>query len=148
MACDMSLIRVVSEQVSCAAQPDEAWLELLSLSGTSVIINLGLEDAEYALANESTLVKGLGMTYHNIPVAFDAPQQADYHAFCSQMEACGEQRILVHCAANKRASCFVALWMERQGWSVEQGDHLINSVWQPDTIWSHFIAEVREAQAL
>ncbi len=144
MACDMSSLRAVSTQVSCAGQPDEQWLELLSLSGVKWVINLGMAEAEYSLVDEAQRVASLGMDYRHIPVAFDAPQIEKFEAFCQAMSQCGEEPIFVHCAVNKRASCFVALWMEQtQGWVSSEGDHLIHSVWQPDEVWQQFIEVVR-----
>ena len=142
MAGNMVSMRMVSEQITCAAQPDEEWLELASLSGMRWVINLSLE--QDGLGNEQQVVEALDMRYCHIPVQFDEPKLTDYQAFCSAMQQCADERVLVHCVANKRASCFVALWMEQQqGWSREQGEHLIDSVWQPSPVWQQFLVEVR-----
>lgn len=146
MAFNQSLLRVVSPQLCCAAQLDEDALALLANEGTVWVINLGLEQADYALEGESQIAEALGMGYCNIPVQFDAPRQIDFEHFCQVMQQHSNAKVMVHCAANKRASCFVALWMELQhGWSVEQADHLINSIWQPNDTWMAFMASARGA---
>jgi len=143
MSESYSYIKVTS-QFSCAAQPGEAEFALLASEGFQYVINLGLEEAPYALANEEGIVTSLGMKYQNIPVAFDGPLLGDFKLFFEAMEKRNGQRVLVHCAANKRASCFIALWLERQGWNSEQGDKLIHQVWQPDSVWQRFLWEMRE----
>ena len=144
MACDMASMRTVSEQICCAAQPDEEWLELISSSGIRWVINLGFEQDGLGCGKEPQLVEALGMRYCYIPVQFDEPKLEDYQAFCSALQQCEDERVLVHCVANKRASCFVALWMEQcHDWSRGQANHLIHSVWQPDPIWQQFLAKVR-----
>lgn len=138
---------VVSDFISCAGQPSEAQLRKLAGNHFHVVINLGLENAPYALSNEGSIVMELGMRYVNLPVDFGAPLREDFERFVECMTAHSEQRVWVHCAANKRASCFVALWMERQGWSKTQSDELIRQVWQPDGVWRRFLEAVR-AQCL
>ena len=54
--------------------------------GYQVIINLGLSDGKYALADEAGSVKNLGLTYHHIPVIFDNPQLDELNAFIGLMD--------------------------------------------------------------
>jgi hypothetical protein len=61
------------------------------------------------------------------------------------MEARREQRLFVHCAANKRVSAFMALYrIHRQGWPVEKAMEIVD----PDTfppVWQAFIEEMLAA---
>ena len=127
-----------------AGQPTEGQLRVLAEAGTQVVVNLGLLDPAYCLADEAGLVEGLGMVYHHLPIAFDAPTLEDLHRFISIMDDVKNADVLVHCAANYRATCFVALFGEaRLGWSRSQADAYIAQVWEPYPVWAAFLACAR-----
>ena len=129
-----------------AGQPDEAEVRALVAAGTEVVINLGILDPRYCLPDEAGLVLSLGMAYHHLPVAFDAPTRDDLARFFGLMEGAGERSVLVHCAANYRAICFVALLGEaRLGWTRKQADVYISRVWKPDPVWKDFLAMARQS---
>ncbi len=51
------------------------------------------------------------------------------------------QVMLVHCAANKRVSAFLGLyWHLYQRKPVEESFELLREIWEPDEVWSKFIA--------
>jgi protein tyrosine phosphatase (PTP) superfamily phosphohydrolase (DUF442 family) len=79
------------------------------------------------------------MTYIHIPVKFDAPQTADFERFTGLMDACAEQRILVHCAVNKRVSAFVFLYRVRHGVDRSEAERDLRRVWEPDGVWRAFV---------
>jgi hypothetical protein len=57
------------------------------------------------------------------------------------MEQRAGQRIWVHCAANMRVSAFLGLYrVLRQDLPVAQAFALMHEIWQPDPVWSKFIA--------
>jgi len=57
------------------------------------------------------------------------------------MERHASERIWVHCAANMRVSAFLGLYRTlRQGWPEAQAFALMREIWQPDPVWSMFIA--------
>jgi hypothetical protein len=75
-------------------------------------------------------------------VQFQAPAAADFDLFCGLMRACENRRTFVHCAANKRVSAFVYLYrVLRQGVPEEQASQDMRAIWNPDGVWSRFIAE-------
>jgi protein tyrosine phosphatase (PTP) superfamily phosphohydrolase (DUF442 family) len=132
----------VSDLLACSGQPAESQLSLIANDGYSVVINLGLSDGRYALADEAASVKGLGLTYHHIPVAFDNPQMDELTAFISLMNEHGNEKVLVHCAANYRASAFTGLYLlSAKKINEEAMQQMIESVWQPDAVWGQFIKE-------
>ena len=50
--------------------------------------------------------------------------------------------MLVHCAANKRVTAFVGLYRTMKlGWPAEKAFALMHSVWEPDLVWSAFLAD-------
>ncbi|MFI5160416.1 MAG: protein tyrosine phosphatase family protein [Sphingobacteriales bacterium] len=132
----------VSDSLACAGQPREGQLASIAEDGYRVIINLGLVDGKYALADEAASVKALGLVYHHIPVQFDNPQLDELTAFITDMRQHDGENILVHCAANYRASAFTALYLLGEGKLNEEAmQEFIEQVWQPDGIWQQFIEE-------
>ena len=130
----------LSGRLATAGQPSERQLEDVAREGFETVVNLGLLDPRYCLADEAGLVESLGMAYHHIPVDFKAPQLEDLGAFFDVMDLSSERRVFVHCAANYRVSVFVALYGQaRLGWSVDQADAHIRLLWEPDKTWQRFI---------
>ena len=138
----------VSDRLGTAGQPSEAQLPEIAAAGFEVVVNLGLLDPRYCLADEAGSVANLGLDYHHIPVDFNAPQRGDLERFFSVMDASRDKKVFVHCAANYRVSSFVALYHEaRQRWSPQQGDAHMRRVWEPNDTWTRFIAESRARQS-
>jgi len=136
-------LRVLAPDIATSGQPDADELAAIAVAGYTLIINLGLHDAEYALVDEAGVVHALGMDYVHIPVAFDAPQPRDLQAFCAVMDANRGRRIWVHCAANKRVSVFVGLWLHRcRGVPHDEAFALQRDLWQPDAVWARFIDDM------
>jgi protein tyrosine phosphatase (PTP) superfamily phosphohydrolase (DUF442 family) len=136
----------VSDALATAGQPSEDQLHQLAQEGFEVIINLGLLDPRYCLADEAEAVRSLSMEYHHIPVDFQAPKRADLEQFFQVMDACTEKKVFVHCAANYRVSSFISLYGQaRFGWSLEQANEHIRRLWEPNEVWMAFIEEARQA---
>jgi len=138
----------VSDRLGTAGQPSEEQLREVADAGFEVVVNLGLLDPRYCLADEADSVAALGLAYHHIPVDFNAPQADDLGRFLGAMDGARDNKVFVHCAANYRVSSFVALYGEsRLGWSPEEGDAHIRRVWEPNETWTRFIAEARQRLA-
>jgi protein tyrosine phosphatase (PTP) superfamily phosphohydrolase (DUF442 family) len=134
----------VSELLATAGQPTEGQLASIASEGFEVIVNLALHDEpRYSLHDEAGLVRSLGMEYIHIPVAFDAPTQADLLAFFAAMNRHQNQKMLVHCAANIRVSTFVGLYNAiEKGEPVERAFALMKTIWQPNPVWESFISSM------
>ena len=104
----------LSEQLATAGQPSEQQVQELAREGFEVVVNLGLLDPRYCLADEAGLTGSLGMMYHHIPVDFKAPQFDDLKKFFDVMDESRDKRVFVHCAANYRVSGFIALYRAGQ----------------------------------
>jgi hypothetical protein len=65
------------------------------------------------------------------------------------MDSSKGRRVWVHCAANMRVTAFLGLyWQLREGWPEERAFTLMRDVWQPNDVWSSFIAtQVANAHA-
>jgi protein tyrosine phosphatase (PTP) superfamily phosphohydrolase (DUF442 family) len=121
-------------RIGMAGQPTEEQLRDVAAEGYGAVINLGLLDPKYCLADEAALSRSLGMAYRHIPVRFDAPTAEDFDSFVEAMDSWADKRVLVHCAANYRVSAFMALYGElRLGWTREQADGLIRKLWARTT---------------
>ena len=145
---DIKNFIAVSDRLGTAGQPSEAQLREIASEGYDVVVNLGLLDPRYCLADEAGSVASLGLAYHHIPVDFTAPRHDDLKRFLEVMDASTGKKVFVHCAANYRVSSFVALYGESKlGWSAEQGDAHIQRVWQPNPPWVQFISEARARQS-
>jgi protein tyrosine phosphatase (PTP) superfamily phosphohydrolase (DUF442 family) len=132
----------ISDLLACSGQPTEDQLAAIAGDGYQVIVNLGLSDAKYALADESASVTNLGLAYHHIPIAFDNPQMDELAKFISVMNRHTSNKILVHCAANYRASAFIGMYLfANDQLNEEDLQELVEEVWQPDGIWQRFIEE-------
>ncbi|HEV2353046.1 MAG TPA: protein tyrosine phosphatase family protein, partial [Puia sp.] len=133
----------VSDRLACAGQPDESQLADIAARGYEVVINLGMADGKYALADEAATVSTLGLAYHHIPVRFDNPQVADWGTFANVMNEHRSQKTFVHCAANYRATAFTGLYLFATSKVSEEAlSAFIAQIWQPDPVWQRFIDEV------
>ncbi len=133
-----------SDTLLTGGQPSEEQLRAAAAAGVQGIINLALPTSDNALPDESGLVRSLGMEYIHIPVVWENPRRADLEQFMDAMDARRERKLLVHCAANYRVSCFVALWrILRLGWKPEQAFEDMRRIWQIETypVWQVFVRE-------
>jgi protein tyrosine phosphatase (PTP) superfamily phosphohydrolase (DUF442 family) len=93
------------------------------------------------LKDEACSVRRLGLEYIHIPVQFDAPTETDLVKFFDAMDRHKHHRVWVHCAANMRVTAFLGLYSRlREGWPEERAFALLREIWQPDEVWSEFIA--------
>jgi protein tyrosine phosphatase (PTP) superfamily phosphohydrolase (DUF442 family) len=134
--------RRISNKIATAGQPTSDQFQAIAAEGFEVVINLGLQDADYALPDEQALVESLGLIYESIPVLWQEPTQQNFEQFVDCMHRHEGKKQFIHCAANMRVSVFVALFQ-----ILEQGlpaDHVLNEleeVWTPNQVWQLFINE-------
>ena len=125
----------VGDKLGTAGQPGQEQFRTVREAGFEAVINLALPTSDNALANEGSVVTGLGMSYVHIPVDFKAPTSQDFRAFCRVMEAFDGRPVFVHCAANKRVSAFVFLYRVLcQRVTVPEAERDLHAMWQPDEI--------------
>ena len=135
----------VSDRLACSGQPGEDQLQSIAGEGYKVVVNLGLSNGKYALADEALSVKNLGLAYHHIPVTFENPQVDELAEFIGIMNNHSNEKLLVHCAANYRASVFTGLYLFAINELTETAmQDFIEDVWQPDGVWQQFIEEGME----
>jgi protein tyrosine phosphatase (PTP) superfamily phosphohydrolase (DUF442 family) len=141
----------INEQISTGGQPTQEQFEAAREEGYTAVINLAPVDAENnALKDEEGLLASLGLDYVHIPMIWDDPKPEQFNAFCSAMEKVGNQKVLVHCAANYRVSAVISSYaIKHLGWSVKQADSLVNKIWTSvpeypmNDTWQTYIDTIR-----
>ncbi|MGI2170449.1 protein tyrosine phosphatase family protein [Shewanella sp. MF05960] len=111
---DIKAVKFNTPQVMTSGLPTEQQFEQLAQAGIKTVINLIPNDNPNALPNEQQIVTQLGMNYHNISVDWQNPTQENLAQFYSLMQQNGDAPVLVHCAANYRASAFYYLYQASQ----------------------------------
>ena len=132
----------ISEQLHTSGLLNEEQLQQLAGEGFKRVINLLPLHHDYAIKNEPELVEAQGIEYCYIPVEFDDPNDENFAAFCEAMANAGDDKLLVHCAANYRVSGFYAMYAhQRLGWSAQQARDFIANIWNPaeHPPWDQFI---------
>jgi protein tyrosine phosphatase (PTP) superfamily phosphohydrolase (DUF442 family) len=138
--------RRVSEGLVTGGMPTEAQIRAAAEEGFGVVINLATFSPGHSLVDEGELVRSLGMEYYAIPVEWEAPAREDFMALEKLLLELGPARILLHCAANYRASAFYALFAQKHlGWSEAQAEAFRMSIWAGSDYptWEKLIAELR-----
>ena len=134
----------LSEKLFTGGMPDAGQLRDASGEGIQVVINLALHDIPTALPEEEKLVESLGMKYINIPVIWNNPTRENLDQFLDAMDAHRDEKVLVHCEANYRATAFPALYrILRQGWKREDALEVMHRIWNEEKypVWKKFIEE-------
>jgi len=134
--------RRVAEDLATAGQPSEEELVAVAQAGFEVVVNLALLDADYSLADEPGLVRSLGMAFEHVPVIWERPTAADLANFFQTMRRLQGRKIFLHCAANMRASVFLALYRVLElGWEVDKAMAQVYDIWEPNEVWREFMGQ-------
>lgn len=132
------------EKLSSGGMPTPGQLTAAANAGVQVIINLATDNSEGAIPNEGGIVTGLGMRYIHIPVDWNNPTRQDLDRFMGAMEKHAQEKVLVHCQANYRASGFIALYrILRLGWKPKDALADMHKIWNEAKypVWQAFITE-------
>jgi protein tyrosine phosphatase (PTP) superfamily phosphohydrolase (DUF442 family) len=132
----------ISDRLATAGQPTIAQYPAIATAGYRVVINLALADSPNALADEAAIAGNLDMEYIHIPVVWDNPTLTDFQTFSRAMDAHQQQKIFVHCAANKRVSVFIYLYRLGEGIDEITALQDLVKIWTPNEIWQTFIERI------
>lgn len=124
--------------------PTAEQMKEVAEAGVQVVINLALRTSPGALPNEDSVIESLGMKYIHIPVEWDNPTKQNLDDFFSAMDEHKEEKVLVHCQANYRASSFIMLYrVLRLGWRKDDAIPVMEKMWNPEDfpVWQKFIDE-------
>jgi len=139
---DIYNYRQAAPELATSGQPREDQLGAIAAAGYDTIINLALhDDPRYSLKDEASSVRALGMDYVHIPVQFSEPTAHDLELFFDAMDRVKGRRVWIHCAANMRVTAFLGLYrLLRERLPEDRAFSLMRDVWQPNEVWSAFIA--------
>ncbi len=138
----------VNDQIITGGQPTADQLQAAAAEGFTTVINLATINPRYSLPDEAGLVQSLGMTYHHIPVDWEAPQASDFAAFEKIMQHLGDNKRLIHCAANFRVTAFYSLYaIKHLKWTAAQAEEFRASIWAGShyPVWEQFIDDLTAA---
>ena len=138
-----------SPSLTASGQPTAQELELAARSGYSRVIFLAFTNHQNALEHEDVIVKALDMTFIHIPVQWEAPALADFDAFAAAMKVPTQQRTLLHCEVNFRASVFGFLYQViYEAVPIDEAIAMMHAIWIPNEVWEDFIVQVLRANGL
>ncbi|MDJ0616724.1 MAG: protein tyrosine phosphatase family protein [Calothrix sp. MO_192.B10] len=136
----------VSDKIATSGQPDQEDFATIKRAGYQLVINLAMSDSPDALPDEKQIVEAAGMEYIHIPVVWDNPLIEDAKDFFKMMELNVNQKVFVHCVANKRVSVFIYLYrLIYDGMNQEEAKKYLYAIWTPNQIWQRFIEDVMDA---
>ena len=134
--------RQLDGRIATAGQPNREELAAVAQAGYEAVINL---HTSVDLPDERDVVCGLGLEYVQINVPWQRPERSHLERFFAAMETRQEQRLFVHCAANKRVSAFMALYrIHKLGWTVADAIEDLDVPSFPP-VWRAFIEEMLAA---
>lgn len=145
---DIYNYRRVNDHLITGGQPSEDQLRAAATEGITTVINLATISPRYSLPDEAGLVRALGMAYHHIPVEWEHPTASDFAAFEQVMDAVGEEKTLLHCAANFRVTAFYSLYaLKRLGWTEAEAETFRASIWHGSDypVWEDFIQQIKRS---
>ena len=141
---DIYNYQLLNEKLSSSGMPTAEQMKEVADAGVQVVINLALATSQGALPDEDKVVESLGMKYNHIPVEWNNPTRQNLEDFFAAMDEHKEDKVLVHCQANYRASSFIMLYrVVRLGWKKEDAIPVMEKMWNPEDfpIWQKFIDE-------
>ncbi|MAY56456.1 protein tyrosine phosphatase family protein [Pseudohongiella sp. SYSU M77423] len=140
---DVLNLREYSDTFASAGQPTAEQFEAIRDAGYERVIYIAFTTNDNALANADQVVKGLGMDYLHIPVDWNNPTKRDFYAFADAMQRNPEQKTLLHCQVNARATAFSFMYrVVYEDVPVAEAKADMNTVWQPNETWRDLIFEV------
>jgi len=146
---DIYNYQFLTEKLSSSGMPKAEQMKAVAEAGTQIVINLAPATVRDALPNEDALVESLGMKYIHIPVDWNHPIRQNLDDFFRAMDEHRDEKVLVHCQANYRASSFIMLYrVLRLGWKEEDAIPIMEKMWNPEDflIWQTFIDENLHAE--
>ena len=141
---DIYNYQFLDEKLSSGGMPTAEQMKEVAEAGVRVVINLALVTSQGALPEEDKVVESLGMKYIHIPVEWNNPTEQNLEDFFTAMDEHKDEKVLVHCQANYRASSFVMLYrVLRLGWKKEDAIPVMEKMWNPEDfpVWQTFIDE-------
>ncbi len=117
-------------------------LSELHEKGIKVVIDLRDEPP----AGQKEKLAELGIEWINVPVVWKSPKRADFERFSEAMSNHRDDKVLVQCQANYRASAMTYLYrvvVEKVPEAEARND--LTAVWEPEGRWRRFMDGILES---
>ncbi|MEA5595148.1 protein tyrosine phosphatase family protein [Rivularia sp. UHCC 0363] len=134
----------ISEKIATSGQPSVEEFLHIKQAGYQVVVNLALKDSSNTLRHEKEIVETQGMEYVHIPVIWENPTKENFQEFIQVMKTNADQKVFVHCAANKRVSAFIYLYRRYiENLDDETAKKDLHKIWIPNETWQQFMQNVQ-----
>lgn len=135
----------LTPNIGSAGQPRAEQFQLIADQGYQTVINLGLSSHSDAVVDEDRRLSDLGLNYLHIPVSFDRPRVKQLHYFCQMMDMLRDDKVLVHCIMNYRASAFLYQYLTKMaGYSESDARSPVLDTWTPPAVWQELMSWTRQ----
>jgi len=121
----------LSDRITTSGRLQEGDPARLAAIGVRHVINLAMPDHPEALPDAEGAMAGAGLRYTHVPVPFDAPGEAHYHAFAEALDA-DDEPVHVHCIMNWRVSAFMYRWNREHGMDEAGARAQMERIWSPE----------------
>jgi protein tyrosine phosphatase (PTP) superfamily phosphohydrolase (DUF442 family) len=149
---ELKAVEFNGDNIITSGLPSDVEFAKLQQAGVDLVINLIPAGNPSGHQDEASLVTGANMEYVHIGVDWNKPTREDVEQFFKIMDANQGKDILIHCAANYRASAFYYLYQLKSG--VKDGEAIQQSTLRPwgdlsssfteYPQWQKLIEEVKE----
>ena len=131
--------RQLTPNLASAGMPTDDEFKLLKQQGFKHIINLIPGD----FSREKKDIENLGMTFDQIEVVWEEPKVDDFKQLVNLMDKYKNEKVLIHCRLNYRASAFSYLYLvTHQNADNTESLKQMLSVWHPRGTWENFNHDV------
>ena len=131
--------QVLNDSFASSGLPDDKQLTALKAAGFKKVINLIPGD----YSAEKTQLEKLGIGFEQIEVIWKEPTLEDFKQFVAIMQSSRDEKVLLHCKLNYRASAFAFLYEVTQlGVDKDTAYKKMTNIWTPEGTWAEFIDEV------
>jgi len=138
---DIKNFRALSPIFASAGMPESTAFALLKQGNYQHVINLIPGD----FSEEQQQLSTLGMSFEQIEVDWHEPKLSDFQTFVKLMNKHQQDKVLVHCRLNYRASAFAYLYQTTQlGMDEAIAKRQLLSVWQPEGTWLAYIEMIQQ----
>jgi protein tyrosine phosphatase (PTP) superfamily phosphohydrolase (DUF442 family) len=120
-----------SDKLSTSGQPTKEEIQLIADEGFEVLINTRPQFEMDEVFNEKAIAENLGIKYFQIETELNNPNMDELIRFLEIMTKFKENKILLHCHRNKRASALLAIYrVNKLGWSKEDALKKVEEAWE------------------
>lgn len=131
---------VIGPNLVTSGQPTVQALAGLSKQGFEAGIYLAPSSVSDAIKNEPELVNSQGLEFIHVPIPFGAPTEAHFEAVSAALQRLRDQKVLVHCQVNMRASTMVFLHrVIEEKESPAMAWESVTRVWSPEGPWKRLV---------